>query len=280
MDHATDCSVRPPVTVTRKEISVNGVVIDRRAIAREAQHHEASKPVLAWQAAARALVIRQVVISEAQRLAVHAEPLHDDRGRRETEEEAQIRALIEREVQLPQITEDNCRIYYDNNRARFRAKTISVAAHILIQADARDREAYDAARQKAAILLDQIKQEPSLFEPLACEMSDCPSASEGGSLGQVLSGETTPLFEAALDALNVGDITAEPVATPYGFHIIRLDRRIEGEVLPFEQVKDRIASYLTDNVRRRAEAQYIKILAGRAVIEGIAFEAAPGMMVQ
>jgi peptidyl-prolyl cis-trans isomerase C len=254
MDHATDCSVHPPVTVTRKEISVNGVVIDRRAIAREAQNHQASKPVLAWQAAARALVIRQLLIGEAQRLSIEAEPLRDDRGRRETEEEAQIRALIEREVQLPRISGENCRIYYDNNRARFRAKTIWV--------------------------LDQIRQEPSLFEPLAREMSDCPSASEGGSLGQVLSGETTPLFEAALDALNVGEITAAPIATPYGFHIIRLDRRVEGEVLPFEQVKDRIASYLTDNVRRRAEAQYIKILAGQARIEGIAFEAAPGMMVQ
>lgn len=280
MVQATECSVRPPVTVTRKEISVNGVVIDRRAIAREAQYHEASKPVLAWQAAARALVIRQLLIGEAQRLAIHSEPLRDDRGRRETEEEAQIRALLEREVQMPQVFEDNCRIYYDNNRARFRTKTISVAAHILIQADARDLVAYDAARQKAAMLLDQIKQEPSLFEPLAREMSDCPSAAEGGSLGQVLSSETTPLFEAALDALGAGEITAEPVATSYGFHIIRLDRRVEGEVLPFEQVKDRIASYLTDNIRRRAGAQYIKILAGRAVIEGIALEAAPGMIVQ
>ena len=52
-----------PVTV-----SVNGVVMPRDAIARETQHHPADTPILAWQAAARALVIRELLLQEARRL--------------------------------------------------------------------------------------------------------------------------------------------------------------------------------------------------------------------
>ena len=51
-----------PVTV-----SVNGVSIARDAIVREMQHHPAPKPIAAWQQAARALVIRELLLQEARR---------------------------------------------------------------------------------------------------------------------------------------------------------------------------------------------------------------------
>ena len=41
-----------------KTITVNGAMIAREVIAREVQNHPAEKPILAWQAAARALVVR------------------------------------------------------------------------------------------------------------------------------------------------------------------------------------------------------------------------------
>ena len=70
-----------------------------------------------------------------------------------------------------------------------------------------------------------------------------------------------------------------PVETRYGFHIIRLDRRIDGRELPFEVVADRIADYLTENVERRAIAQYIARLASLASIEGVAIANADAMRV-
>ena len=74
-------------------------------------------------------------------------------------------------------------------------------------------------------------------------------------------------------------MTGEPVETRYGFHIIRLDRRIDGRELPFELVADRIADYLTESVERRAMAQYIARLASRASIEGVAIANADAMRV-
>jgi peptidyl-prolyl cis-trans isomerase C len=95
------------------------------------------------------------------------------------------------------------------------------------------------------------------------------SASQGGNLGQITAGQTTPEFERALLALEPGSIGPEPIATRYGFHIVRLDRRHEGRALPFELVAERIAAYLQDCVQRRALAQYVARLASAARIDGI-----------
>src|SRR5512136_1498394 len=110
-----DCSLADTLPKP-KTVSVNGTVIPREVIAREVQNHPADKPILAWQAAARALVVRELLRQEAQRLGVEAEPLRDDEGRRETEEEAAIRALIEREVITPEPDEATCLRFYEQNR--------------------------------------------------------------------------------------------------------------------------------------------------------------------
>ena len=71
-----------------------------------------------------------------------------------------------------------------------------------------------------------------------------------------------------------GETSAAPVASRFGHHIIRLDRKIEGRQLPFEQVRDRIASYLVERVRYTAIAQFMSRLAARAQISGIDFPTA------
>jgi peptidyl-prolyl cis-trans isomerase C len=97
----------------------------------------------------------------------------------------------------------------------------------------------------------------------------CPSASSGGSLGQLTEGDTTPEFEQALLRLAPGETTAAPVETRYGFHIIRLDRVIPGRELPFALVRERIAEYLTERARRVGAAQYLARLASLARITGV-----------
>jgi peptidyl-prolyl cis-trans isomerase C len=264
------CSVRSTaVTARAVAVSVNGVVLPRDAIAREAQHHPAPTPLAAWQAAARALAVRELLLQEARRVGVAAEPLTDSAGRRETEEEASMRALIEREVTVPEPDSETCRRYYQQNRRRFRSADLYEAAHILISVPAADRAAYERAREQAGAVLARLREHPQQFAELAAQLSGCPSAAQGGNLGQITSGQTTPEFEHALKALAPGSLCAEPVATRYGFHIIRLDRKIEGRELPFEAVAGQIAEYLAESVRRRAVAQYIARLAARAEIAGV-----------
>jgi peptidyl-prolyl cis-trans isomerase C len=265
------CSLKSVLAeVQRTTLSVNGVVIPHDAVAREVQHHPESTPVRAWQQAARALAVRELLLQEARRQDLRPAPETDSEGRRETDEEALIRALVAREVTVPEPDEDACRRYYDQNRRRFRSADLYEASHILIAARRDQPEAFSAARDRAQAILAMLGSEPGRFADLAAANSDCPSASAGGNLGQLTTGDTTPEFERALVALTSGEITKAPVETRYGFHVIRLDRHIRGRELPFVLVRERIAAYVVERAHRTALAQFVARLAARAAITGVA----------
>jgi len=274
------CSVHTEFPAGRPfPVSVNSVVIPRDAIQREMQHHPAQKPIAAWQEAALALVIRELLLQRAHHIGLAAEPISDDAGRRETEDEALMRGLVEREVPVPEPDDETCHRYYERNIARFCSPEIYEAAHILLAAVPEDREAFAQARADAEAVLAALRESPQSFATLARAHSRCPSAARGGNLGQLTRGQTTPEFEQALMKLAPGELCAEPVVTRYGFHIIRLDRKHEGQTLPYEAVAGRIADYLRESVRRRADAQYIGRLISAAQIEGVELPGADALRV-
>jgi len=263
-----DCSLADTLPKP-KTVSVNGTVIPREEIARETQNHPAGKPIDAWQAAARALVVRELLLQESMRLGITAEPLRDDEGRSETPEEAAMRALIEREVVTPEPDEASCLRYYQQNRERFRTNDLFEAAHILIAAPLGDRAARVAARATAESILSALRLDPAQFEELARSRSDCrTSAENGGRLGQITRGQTVDEFETAIARMCEGELSI--IETRFGFHIVRLDRRAPGQGMPFELAHERIADYLAASVQRRALAQYVSLLASRAEISGVA----------
>jgi peptidyl-prolyl cis-trans isomerase C len=260
----TRAASAPPPT-----ISVNGTVIPRAAITREVQYHPARSPSASWRKAAEALVLRELLLQEAHRVSLVATPAVDEKGRRETVEEAQIRALVDHEVRVPAPTENELRRYYEANRTRFRSPEVVEVRHILVAARASDPVAFAVAREKATTLAAELAVNPDAFDELARAHSDCASSGEGGRLGQLTPGETTPEFAAAVADLAEGETTLAPIEARYGFHIIRLDRRIAGDILPFEAVAPRIGEYLREKVRCTATAQYLARLVSRAKITGI-----------
>lgn len=272
---AVSIEVRFPTSTADKpvKVSVNGVTIPRDDIVREMQNHPADKPFAAWQQAARALVVRELLMQRAQALGLTAEPLTED-GRRETEDEALMRALVESEVVVPEPDDTTCRRYYDNNRARFRSPDIYEASHILFAAPAEDEDASAKARADAEAVLATLQDNPEAFATLAQAYSRCPSAAQGGNLGQLTLDQVTPEFADALETMTAGELCLSPVETRYGLHIIRLERKIEGRTLPYEAVAERIADYLRDSVLHRAQAQYVARLVSAAQIDGVALAGA------
>jgi peptidyl-prolyl cis-trans isomerase C len=262
-----------------KIVAVNEAVIASADIAREVQNHEGGSPVTAWEAATRALVVRELLSQRARALGLVPEP-RSENGLRETDEEALIRMLLEAEVRTPTAGEADCRRYYNANLARFRSPDLYEPLHILFKAKQDDEAAFALAIERAEAALEAVKAAPTNFESLARTLSDCPSGAEGGRLGQVAAGDTTPEFETALRSLGAGEICPEIVRTRYGVHVVRLDRKVDGAVLPFEQVRDRIASYLEASSSRRAAAQYVALLAGQARISGCNIAGASSPLVQ
>ncbi len=259
------------------DIRVNGVAIAADAIHAEMQNHPAESPESAMEAAARALVVRTLLLQEADRLGIAA-PADDPDGA--LPDDLRIARLIEQEVAMPEADEAACRRYYDSNRARFRSPDLFSARHILFAAAPDDAEARTAAKARAAEALRTLAEQPDRFPDLARTQSDCPSREQGGDLGQITRGSTVPEFETYLMSLDVGETCPVPVESRYGYHVVQLLERAEGRDLPFEQVHRRIADYLSDAVWRRAVHQYLLILAGRAQIEGIDLPAAASPLVQ
>jgi peptidyl-prolyl cis-trans isomerase C len=264
---------------TARTVAVNGAVVANAAIAREVQNHAGATPMEAWQAATRALVVRELRLQRARSLNLIDEPLAEN-GARETDEEALIRTLLATDVMTPKADEASCHRYYQANLHRFRSQDLFEPLHILFKAPRDDAAAFAKAVARAELVLAEIRAAPDRFERLAAALSDCPSAGEGGRLGQVGRGDTTPEFEAALVSLEAGQIHSEPVRTRYGVHVLKLERKVTGEILLFAQVQDRIAVYLEERAIRRAVAQYVAVLAGRAHITGFDMPGAAGPLVQ
>ena len=271
------CSPQAALAAAKRvPVRVNGVTIPHDAISREAQNHPAPTPIAAFLAAARALAVRELLLQEAKACRVQAGPIVDGAGQRETDEEALVRGLIEAQVKTPSPDEASCRRYYQQNRARFRFPDVYECSHVLIAAR-RDRPAaYAAARQRAQTVLEQILEAPTRFAALAAAHSDCPSRTAGGSLRQVTLGMTTPEFARALIGLNVGE-NSPLVEARYGFHIIRLGRRIAGAERPFEDVRAQIEAYLVEGSRRVAVVAYIALLAARAELVGVELSPPDGL---
>ena len=253
------------------DIKVNGTLIAEREIARETQYHPADSLVAARRKAAEALVVRELLLQQANRLAIDGEPGQD---------EFRIAALLERVVKIPSADADTCRRYYDAHLDRFRSPDLVEARHILFVANPDDDSAVVAARAKAVNVIEILKQRPERFAELARELSACTSSKQGGNLGQLTRGSTVPEFETFLFELEPGQLCPVPVRSRYGFHVLQVQQRVEGKTLPFEAVQKKIADYLEERVWRQAVRQYIQLLVGGSEITGIELEGVSSPLIQ
>lgn len=261
-------------------LAVNGTAIQPEAIAAEAQNHPSDNPDEAWSEAARALAIKTLLLAEADHLSIEAPLVDDEQGRTLAPDDARIEALLEQEITTPKADEETCRRYYEQNINQFGSPDLVEASHILFAAPPDDKKRYTKAELNAVDTIAELKEHPERFAALAETLSACSSAKQGGNLGQIGPGQTVEEFETFLFNLEVGQICPVPVKTRFGVHVIKAGRKLDGEILPFEAVTNKIADYLEEASWRRAVAQYLKILVGKADISGIDIEGSNGLLVQ
>ncbi len=169
------------------------------------------------------------------------EPIGDEAGRRETDDEAIMRAVVEREVTVPEPDEETCRRYYENNKARFRSPDIYEASHILFAALPSNPEAYAQAQAEAAGVLTALRGAFQILCRSGAGLFALPFGGAGRQSRADRRGTNHAGIRAGADGAFARRACAEPVATRYGFHVIRLDRRHDGRLLPYEVVAGRIA---------------------------------------
>ena len=130
------------------------------------------------------------------------------------------------------VTEEECKEFYDNNPQHFTEGETVSAKHILVKEESECLE-----------ILEAINKGETTFEDAAKEKSTCPSGQKGGDLGAFGRGQMVPEFEEAAFNAELNTVVG-PVATQFGYHLIKVEAKNEATVADFEPVKAQIRSNL------------------------------------
>ncbi|MBA0380586.1 MULTISPECIES: peptidylprolyl isomerase [Stenotrophomonas] len=262
--HEQDAGTRGLGQPAPCSLYVQDTAINEADIAREMQFHRAMRPEQSRADAARALVVRELLRLEAERLGLADVP----GAGQETSEEARIQQLIEQTLEDRVPSEDDCQRYFAQNPEKFRAPDRIRVRHILLAAPADDIAGRLKARTQAEKLIAELLEQPHVFADLAARHSQCPSSSEGGELGWLQRGQTTPEFDRQVFRLRQG-LAGFPVESRWGYHVVDVVAAETGEALGFEQVRAQISDYLELQVRQRDLQQFLLELRERYPVRGL-----------
>jgi peptidyl-prolyl cis-trans isomerase SurA len=136
------------------------------------------------------------------------------------------------------------------------------ARHILVKTSEVVSE--DDARRRLEALRSRILAGAD-FAELARLNSEDGTAARGGDLGWVYPGDTVPEFERAMNALAPGELS-QPVRTPFGFHLIRVEARRAADVSE-ERRRQQARQALRERKAEEAYQEWLRQLRDRTYVE-------------
>jgi peptidyl-prolyl cis-trans isomerase D len=137
---------------------------------------------------------------------------------------------------------------YKNNEEQYKTPEQVRASHILLKTEGKDDAAVKA---KAEEILKQAKGGADFAELAKKNSEDEASAKNGGDLDYFGKGRMVPEFDAAVFAMQPGQIS-DLVKTQYGYHIIKLVDKKPATTRPYAQVQQQLHDQLA---YQRAQAQ-------------------------
>jgi peptidyl-prolyl cis-trans isomerase C len=152
-----------------------------------------------------------------------------------------------------EIDEKEALQYYETHMASFQLKP-KVRARQIIVADG----------EEAIQILKRLKKGES-FEKLAVKKSQGPEKTKGGDLGYFSQGEKPAEFDYVF-SMEVGAIS-EVIKSPYGYHIFKLEEKIEPRQIPFEEAKSGILQELRLKKGEEEYQKWLKGIKGKAKIK-------------
>ncbi len=173
-----------------------------------------------------------------------------------------------------QITEEEARQYYLAHRQEFAEPASATVREILIEVpaekNAQGQAAVNVAREdeakdKATQIRARLKAGED-FGKLAAEVSDSSSKANGGLIGPLPMAQLSTTLQQMFEKMKPGDIT-EPIRTPRGFQILKLETIKAAEIPAFESVRD-LAADKVHTARQRTEfRKFMSRVRGQAIIE-------------
>lgn len=128
---------------------------------------------------------------------------------------------------------------YEKHEDELRIPEKKNVSHILVKVDQdADKKTRKQARVKLKKLATEIENGAD-FSEVAKTHSDCPSARDGGDLGEISRSETVKPFSDVAFALKEGEIS-DIVETRFGYHLIKAGKKTPAHTPSFEDVRDKI----------------------------------------
>lgn len=165
------------------------------------------------------------------------------------------------------VSDEDVQNYYQSHPREFAGEEQVKVRHILLALSSGATAAQEAAvRQKGEAVLERALRPGTDFAALAKEVSQGPSAAEGGDLGWLRRGTIQAELERAAFALQAGQVSGL-VKTRTGFHILKVEERRIGGEKPLSEVKDQIRDRLINQQLETYRKQYVADLRRDAHIE-------------
>ena len=165
-------------------------------------------------------------------------------------------------IQVASVNDAQIRKIYQENEGLF-INQEGKARHILVKTES---EAKGIIKE-----LDKAgKRAKERFIELANEKSIDPASKQqknGGDLGVFQRSMMHPDFSRAAFDLKPGNYSKEPVATPFGYHIIFLEHKSEPKIIPYNEAKKTIENELKMQSIQGGMMQKIQELRKKANIE-------------
>lgn len=197
----------------------------------------------------KALIAREVMVQEADKQGFGSKA--DVKAALENARQSIIiNAMIADWVKKNPVSDAMVKAEYDKAKAQMGDKEYH-ARHILVPTE-----------QEAKDLIAKIKA-GSKFEDLAKANSKDGSAANGGDLDWASPANYVPEFSNAMVALKKGEVTAAPVKSQFGYHIIKLEDTRAAKFPTLEEAKPQI----TQGIQQRRLQEYRDSLVKKAKIQ-------------
>jgi peptidyl-prolyl cis-trans isomerase C len=158
------------------------------------------------------------------------------------------------------VSELDVQSYYQRHQERFIRPETREARHLLITVNPDFAEnTRPNASQRIEKLAGILSNNPDQFAELAARHSECPTALEGGKLGQVKPGQLDATVEQALFQLPAGNVSPI-VESPLGFHLVLCEGIYPAQTLAFEEVREAIRQRLMAHRAKQCQQSWIRSL--------------------
>lgn len=198
-----------------------------------------------------------------------------------TEASDAIEQLLDRELPIPDPSEEACRRYHEAHPAAHAQGERAQLRHVLF-AVTPGVDVKQLRLRAEALLIDLRCADDggAKFAEAAAQWSNCPSGQQGGDLGWLTRADCAPEFAREVFGSSEIGVLARLVHSRFGLHVVEVVAREAGQQPAFEDVRQAIALTLRQQAWVNALRQYLQLLAGAAVVEGVALDAADSPLVQ